>query len=90
MSSTNELSGRAVGDDLIRQALIHETVHPDAFLARSGAQCALLGFGPPFSKGDSPATARWCVRWLGLGDDRGEREGLALGLTQSGLIEHAH
>jgi predicted signal transduction protein with EAL and GGDEF domain len=39
LSNVNEVFGRAVGDDLIRQvsALIRETVHPDAFLAREQA-----------------------------------------------------
>jgi GGDEF domain-containing protein len=39
LCNVNEVFGRAVGDDLIRQvsALIRETVHPDAFLAREQA-----------------------------------------------------
>jgi diguanylate cyclase (GGDEF)-like protein len=53
LSNVNEVFGRAVGDDLIRQvsALIRETVHPDAFLARTGgAQFALLAFDLPSAK----------------------------------------
>ena len=53
LSNVNEVFGRAVGDDLIRQvsALIRETVHPDTFLARTGgAQFALLAFGLPSPK----------------------------------------
>ena len=50
LPNVNEVFGRSIGDDLIKQvsALICETVHPDAFLARTGgAQFALLAFGLP-------------------------------------------